>query len=87
MVEGSGEGKEKQQPGQETVGRQKDMVLPACREKLDSSAAERFILQEKSGSAKLLYPCRVQHGKGRTKVDADAACLIFWGAGEHREEV
>lgn len=49
MVEGSGEGKEKQQPGQETVGRQKDMVLPAGREKLGSSAAERFISQENQG--------------------------------------
>lgn len=59
------------------------MVLPAGREKLDSATAERFIAQEESGSAEVLCPCRVQHGKGRTKVDVDAGSLLFWGAGEH----
>lgn len=76
-MEGSGEGEEEKQPGQEAVRRQKDVVLGADRERLDSAVAERFILQEKSPSVELLRPCRIQHGKGRTKVDADAASLVF----------
>lgn len=42
MMEGSGEGREEKQPVQEALGRQKDMVLPAGREKLDSAAAEMY---------------------------------------------
>lgn len=82
-----GQEREEKQPSQEAVGRQSDVVLRAGRERLDSTVSKRFISQEKSGSAELLCPCRVQYGKGRTEVDADAASLVFLGTGQHREGV
>lgn len=54
---------------------------------LDSAVAERFNSQEKFGSAELLCSCGIQHGKRKNKVNADAASLVFWGAGEQREGV
>lgn len=67
MVEGSREGEEEKQPGQEAIGRQKDVALPARREKLDSAAAKRFISQEESGSAEMLCPLQSPAWEGKDK--------------------
>lgn len=58
------------------------MVLGGGRERMVSAVAKRFILQEKNLFAELLCPCGVQRGKGSEKVDADAASLLFWMAGD-----